>query len=392
MFATTTTSAMMLSSRVRVMPDDRSARAPAATVRARRCAAPGIARASSGSDDVVPLMVRAARKEKVERAPAWMMRQAGRYMKEYRDLAVKHPSFRERSETTDLIVDITLQPFRAFKPDGVILFSDILTPFPAFGIDFEIDDYKGPMLEKTIRSKEDLKMLHDVDLSKVEFVAESLKILRQEVGNDAAVLGFVGAPWTLCTYIVEGQSTSTYKTIKSMCFNNPEVLHSLLSSVADALAVYVGFQIDAGAQVIQVFDSWGGQLPPHMWEEWSKPYIDRVVRKVQQTHPGTPITLYANGSGGLLERMSTLTVDTIGLDWTIDMEDGRRRVGDKAVQGNVDPVVLFAGEDAIEKAVKDVCRKAGPTGHVLNLGHGVLVGTPEESVKHFFDVSKTITY
>lgn len=392
MFATTTTSAMMLSSRVRVMPDDRKARAPAATVRARRCAAPGIARASSGSDDVVPLMVRAARKEKVERAPAWMMRQAGRYMKEYRDLAVKHPSFRERSETTDLIVDITLQPFRAFKPDGVILFSDILTPFPAFGIDFEIDDYKGPMLEKTIRSKEDLKMLHDVDLSKVEFVAESLKILRQEVGNDAAVLGFVGAPWTLCTYIVEGQSTSTYKTIKSMCFNNPEVLHSLLSSVADALAVYVGFQIDAGAQVIQVFDSWGGQLPPHMWEEWSKPYIDRVVRKVQQTHPGTPITLYANGSGGLLERMSTLTVDTIGLDWTIDMEDGRRRVGDKAVQGNVDPVVLFAGEDAIEKAVKDVCRKAGPTGHVLNLGHGVLVGTPEESVKHFFDVSKTITY
>ena len=341
---------------------------------------------------MVPLMVRAARKEKVERAPAWMMRQAGRYMKEYRDLAVKHPSFRERSETTDLIVDITLQPFRAFKPDGVILFSDILTPFPAFGIDFEIDDYKGPMLEKTIRTKEDLKMLHDVDLSKVEFVAESLKILRQEVGNDAAVLGFVGAPWTLCTYIVEGQSTSTYKTIKSMCFNNPDVLHSLLSSVADALAVYVGFQIDAGAQVIQVFDSWGGQLPPHMWEEWSKPYIDRVVRKVQQTHPGTPITLYANGSGGLLERMSTLTVDTIGLDWTIDMEDGRRRVGDKAVQGNVDPVVLFAGEDAIEKAVKDVCRKAGPTGHVLNLGHGVLVGTPEESVKHFFDVSKTITY
>ena len=154
MFATTTTT---MSSRVRVMTGDRSARTPARTVRARRCASSGIARASSGSDDVVPLMVRAARKEKVERAPAWMMRQAGRYMKEYRDLAVKHPSFRERSETTDLIVDITLQPFRAFKPDGVILFSDILTPFPAFGIDFEIDDYKGPMLEKTIRSKEDLK-------------------------------------------------------------------------------------------------------------------------------------------------------------------------------------------------------------------------------------------
>ena len=342
--------------------------------------------------DIVPLMVRAARNEKVERAPAWMMRQAGRYMKEYRDVAVKHPGFRERSETTDLICEITLQPFRAFQPDGVILFSDILTPFPAFGIDFEIDDYKGPMLEKTIRSAEDLKMLHDVDLSKVEFVGESLSILRREVGDDAAVLGFVGAPWTLCTYIVEGQSTSTYKTIKSMCFSAPDVLHKLLSSVADALAVYIGYQIDSGAQVIQVFDSWGGQLPPHMWEEWSKPYIDRIVRKVNETHPGVPITLYANGNGGLLERMATLPVDTIGLDWTIDMADGRRRCGDKAVQGNVDPVVLFADQDAIEQAVRDVCTKAGPTGHVLNLGHGVLVGTPEENVKHFFDVSKTITY
>ena len=388
MFATRTASDMFaLRSRSR---NDATRGAASRALRKMRKMRACDASASASAND--PLMVRAARKEKVERAPAWMMRQAGRYMKEYRDLAVKHPSFRERSETTDLICEITLQPFRAFKPDGVILFSDILTPFPAFGIDFEIDDYKGPMLEKTIRSAEDLKMLHEVDLSKVEFVADSLKILRQEVGDEAAVLGFVGAPWTLCTYIVEGQSTSTYKTIKSMCFNNPEVLHKLLSAVADALAVYVGFQIDAGAQVIQVFDSWGGQLPPHMWEEWSKPYIERVVRKVNQTHPGVPITMYANGSGGLLERMATLPVDTIGLDWTIDMEDGRRRVGDKAVQGNVDPVVLFAGEDAIEKAVRDVCRKAGPTGHILNLGHGVLVGTPEESVKHFFDVSKTITY
>ena len=324
-----------------------------------------------------------------------MMRQAGRYMKVYRDLAEKTPSFRERSETTDLIVDITLQPWRAFQPDGVILFSDILTPLPAIGIPFEIDDYKGPLLDKTIRSEEDLKMMHSMDYSKVPFIEESLKILRSEVGDTATLLGFVGAPWTLCTYIVEGQSSSTYKTIKSMAFSNPTLLKKLLSNVADCIGDYVIHQIDAGAQCVQIFDSWGGQLPPHMWEEWSKPYIQQVISKARSKYPNVPLTLYANGNGGLLERMALLDIDCIGLDWTIDMADGRKRINsvqEKAVQGNVDPVVLFASEDAVEEAVRTVCKKAGPKGHVLNLGHGVLVGTPEEKVKHFFDVSKTIKY
>lgn len=321
-----------------------------------------------------------------------MMRQAGRYMKEYRDLAIKYPSFRERSETTDLICEITLQPYRAFAPDGVILFSDILTPLPAIGIPFDIDDYKGPILDSPIRSAQDLEVMHELDLSMLDFVGESLSILRKEVGDSSAVLGFVGAPWTLATYIVEGGSSSTYKTIKAMAMTKPAVLEGILSNVADAVATYIGFQIDAGAQCIQIFDSWGGQLPPHMWEKWSKPYIVRVVEAVRKSHPGVPLTLYANGSGGLLERMATTGVDCIGLDWTIDMADGRRRVGDLAVQGNVDPAVLFAPEEAVVQAVKDCVDKAGPTGHILNLGHGVLVGTPEENVKTFFDVAKTLKY
>jgi uroporphyrinogen decarboxylase len=321
-----------------------------------------------------------------------MMRQAGRYMQEYRDLAVKHPSFRERSETTDLITEITLQPWRAFAPDGVILFSDILTPLPAIGIPFEIDDYKGPILDSPIRDADGLKMMHQLDLDMLPFVGEALGILRKEVGDTAAVLGFVGAPWTLATYIVEGGSSSTYKTIKSMAMSDPDTLKSILSAVADAVGDYVGYQIDAGAQCVQIFDSWGGQLPPHMWEVWSKPYIQQVVDKVRLTHPGVPLTLYANGSGGLLERMATTGVDCIGLDWTIDMADGRTRVGDLAVQGNVDPAVLFAAPEAVEQAVNDVCAKAGPTGHILNLGHGVLVGTPEENVKVFFDAAKKIKY
>ena len=366
-----------------------TARAPAA---GRRVSVAVRAAADEASAAKEPLLVRAAKGLPVERPPAWMMRQAGRYMQEYRDLAVKHPSFRERSETTDLITEITLQPWRAFQPDGVILFSDILTPLPAIGIPFEIDDYKGPILDSPIRDADGLKMMHALDLDMLPFVGESLGILRKEVGDTAAVLGFVGAPWTLATYIVEGGSSSTYKTIKSMAMSDPETLKSILSAVADAVGDYVGYQIDAGAQCVQIFDSWGGQLPPHMWEVWSKPYIQRVVDKVRLTHPGVPLTLYANGSGGLLERMATTGVDCIGLDWTIDMEDGRRRVGDLAVQGNVDPAVLFAAPEAVEQAVQDVCQKAGATGHILNLGHGVLVGTPEENVKVFFDAAKKIKY
>eukprot|EP00798_Chlamydomonas_sp_ICE-L_P029106 gene29106-32318_t len=400
-----------------------------------------------------PLLVRASRGEDVERPPCWMMRQAGRYQKAYRDLALKHPSFRERSETTELIVEISLQPWRSFRPDGVILFSDILTPLPGMNVDFEIDDAKGPVLEKTLRNMEDMKTLTPLDLGKVEFVGRALSQLRQEVDNQSAVLGFVGSPWTLATYIIEGGSSSLYKNIKSMTYSQPKVLDTLLSHLADQMATYIKYQIDSGAQCIQIFDSWGGQLPPSQWENWSGPYLKRMV---------------AEGTG----------VDVVGIDWTVDMADARSRLGDDitlqgnvdptvlfaqpgnvdpnvlfaepanvdptvlfaqpvrsdtatqhnatqhdtlvnditlqanvdptvlfaqpgnvdptvlfaqagnvdpnvlfAEPGNVDPTVLFAQADAIEAAVRDIVAKAGNKRHILNLGHGVLVGTPEEGTR-----------
>ncbi|KAL8510100.1 hypothetical protein ACS0TY_017064 [Phlomoides rotata] len=224
-----------------------------------------------------PLLVKAARGEPVNRPPAWMMRQAGRYMAVYRKLAEKHPSFRERSETTDLIVQISLQPWEAFRPDGVIIFSDILTPLPAFGVPFDIEEVRGPVIQSPIRSEEDLKALHPIDLEKLHFVGESLRILRKEVGEQAAVLGFVGAPWTIATYIVEGGTTRTYTNIKSMCHTAPHLLRSLLSHLTKAIAEYIIYQVESGAHCIQIFDSWGGQLPPDMWELWSKPYINEVT-------------------------------------------------------------------------------------------------------------------
>ncbi|KAM7278062.1 hypothetical protein ACFE04_005196 [Oxalis oulophora] len=341
----------------------------------------------------VPLLVKAARGEPVSRPPAWMMRQAGRYMAIYRKLAEKFPSFRQRSETTDLIVEISLQPWEAFHPDGVIIFSDILTPLPAFGVPFDIEDVKGPVIHSPIRTNECLKALHPIDLDKLQFVGDSLKILKQEVGGRAAVLGFVGAPWTIATYIVEGGTTRTYTKIKSMCHTAPHILRALLSHLTQAIAEYIIYQVESGADCIQIFDSWGGQLPPDMWERWSKPYIEEIVQIIKSKLPETPLVLYINGNGGLLERMKGTGVDVIGLDWTVDMADGRRRLGsDIGVQGNVDPAYLFSTLPALTDEIQRVVKCAGPKGHILNLGHGVLVGTPEEAVAHFFDVARSLNY
>jgi len=324
--------------------------------------------------------------------PAPLARSLTRPPQVYRNLAKKHPSFRERSETTDLVVEISLQPFRAFRPDGVIIFSDILTPLPALGVPFEIDDVKGPIIDSPIRSAADVGKMHALDLSRLSFVGDSLRLLRSEVGDAAALLGFVGSPWTLATYLVEGKSTSTYTTIKAMAFNAPQLLHSILDKLAVAVADYICYQIEAGAQCIMLFDSWGGQLPPSMWDSVSRPSIQLMLQRVKAKHPDVPIVLYANGSAGLLERMAATGVDALGLDWSVDMADARARLGAVPVQGNVDPAVLFASSEAIQKAVKDCCLKAGPKGHILNLGHGVLVGTPEEAVATFFDSARAIKW
>lgn len=357
----------------------------------RKCLPLKSARACSSPTD--PLLVKAARGDKVSRPPAWMMRQAGRYMAVYRKLAEKHPSFRERSETTDLIVEISLQPWEAFQPDGVIIFSDILTPLPAFGVPFDIEEVRGPVIHSPIRDEDALRTLHKIDLEKLKFVSESLKILRHEVGDKAAILGFVGAPWTIATYIVEGGTTRTYTVIKRMCHTLPSVLEALLSHLTEAISEYIIFQVQSGAHCIQIFDSWGGQLPPDMWERWSKRYIKQIVDVVREKCPGTPLVLYISGNGGLLERMKGTGVDVIGLDWTVDMADGRSRLGPEiGLQGNVDPAYLFSPLPALTNEIERVVRCSGSKGHILNLGHGVLVGTPEEAVAHFFDVARSLKY
>lgn len=338
----------------------------------------------------VPYLLRAAHGEVLDRPPVWMMRQAGRYMKAYRDLRDKYPSFRERSEIPEVAIEVSLQPWRAFQPDGVILFSDIVTPLPALGIDMDIAEGKGPIIDQPIRSQQQVDQLRPFEPEEsLPFIREILQALRQEVGNKAAVLGFVGAPWTLAAYAVEGKGSKTYSIIKGMAFSEPAILHQLLGKLADAIAVYVRYQIDSGAQVVQLFDSWAGQLSPQDYETFALPYQQRVVRQVKETHPDTPLILLVSGSAGVLERMAKSGVDIVSVDWTVDMAEARQRLGSNVkVQGNMDPGVLFGSQDFIRDRILDNIRKAGNQGHIFNLGHGVLPGTPEDNVKFFFETAK----
>ncbi len=342
--------------------------------------------------DSLPLLLRAARGESVERTPVWMMRQAGRYMKVYRDLRDRHPSFRERSENPDLSYEISMQPFKAFKPDGVILFSDILTPLPGMGIDFDIVESKGPIIQDPIRNLSQINNLKDLNPKEsIPFVGEVLGRLRESVGNQAAVLGFVGAPWTLAAYVVEGKSSKNYAVIKAMAFQEPDLLHKLLDHFAESIANYLCYQIDSGAQVVQMFDSWAGQLSPLDYDLFAAPYQKKVVDLVKAVHPTTPMILYISGSAGVLERMGKTGVDIVSLDWTVDMAEGCSRLPQNiGIQGNVDPGILFGTPEAIRSRIIDTVKKAKGRRHILNLGHGILPGTPEENAQVFFETGKNV--
>lgn len=339
-----------------------------------------------------PHLLRAARGELVDRPPVWMMRQAGRYMKAYRDLREKYPSFRDRSEIPEVAIEISLQPWQAFQPDGVILFSDIVTPLPGLGIDMDIAEGKGPIIHSPLRSQAQIDSLRPLEPeASLPFIKTILQALRQEVGNHSTVLGFVGAPWTLAAYAVEGKGSKTYSVIKNMAFSDPTMLHQLLGKLADAIAVYTRYQIDCGAQVVQMFDSWAGQLSPQDYDTFALPYQQRVFQQVKQTHPDTPLILLVSGSAGVLERMPKSGADIVTVDWAVDMAQARARLGKQVkVQGNLDPGVLFGSREFIRDRILDTVRKAGNWGHILNLGHGVLPETPEENVAFFFETAKQL--
>lgn len=361
-----------------------------------------VLKATAGEGTTDPLLVRAARGEAVERTPVWMMRQAGRHIAEYRELCKKYPTFRMRSEIPDVAVEVSLQPWRNYQTDGCILFSDILTPLPGMGVEFTIDEKVGPLIEP-MRTYESVEKMHLIDPSEAApFVAEALKALRKEVTPETTVLGFVGCPYTLATYLVEGKTSKEYLEIKKMAMNEPELLHLMLGKLAESIADYALYQIDAGAQVIQIFDSWAGHLSPRDYDEFAAPYQKMVLDKIKEKHPEVPTVTYIKHSGALIERIAKTGVDVVSLDWTVDMAEGRDRVNAArkaaglstpgGVQGNLDPAVLFASQDVIKERTHEILKKAGPTGHVMNLGHGIEAATSEENAKFFIETVRNFRH
>jgi len=357
---------------------------------------------SEASKTKDPLLIRAARGETVERTPVWMMRQAGRHIAEYRDLCKKYPTFRQRSEIPEVAVEVSLQPWRNYQTDGCIMFSDILTPLPGMGLEFTIDDKLGPIVDP-IRSYEDAKKMHKIDPSSAApFVAEILQTLRKEVGPETAVLGFVGCPYTLATYLVEGKTSKEYLEIKKMAFNEPKLLHNILKTLADSISEYALYQIENGAQLIQIFDSWAGHLSPRDYDEFAAPYQKIILDRIKEVHPEIPTVTYIKHSGALIERIAGTGVDVVSLDWTVDMAEGRERIakarkanglqGPGGVQGNLDPGLLYANHETIKERTEEILRKAGPTGHVMNLGHGIEATTPEENAKFFVDTVRNFRH
>ena len=335
-------------------------------------------------------LLRAARGEVLDRPPVWMMRQAGRYMKVYRDLREKYPTFRERSEIAELAAEISLQPFRAFQPDGVIMFSDILTPLTGIGINFDIIESRGPIIESPIRTQAQVDALTEFDPdTAVPFIRQILSAIKEEVKDQATILGFVGAPWTLAAYSVEGKGSKDYSVIKALAYKEPKIIHSFLTKIAEMVGTYAIHQIECGTQVVQMFDSWAGHLCPTDYKTFALPYQKMVVDKVKAKYPDTPLILYISGSAGVLDLMPKSGVDIVSVDWTVDMADARDRIGRHIpVQGNLDPCVLFAEQSYIRERILEVIAKAGNKGHIMNLGHGILPTTPEDNARFFFETVK----
>lgn len=310
----------------------------------------------------------------VDCTPVWIMRQAGRYLKEYREMRSKRP-FLEMCKTPELAAQVTLLPIDKLGVDAAILFSDILIPVEAMGMPLEFGD-RGPVLETPVRNQADIDRLGIPDPhSETPFVMAAIKILRQELEGRVPLIGFSGAPFTLASYMVEGGSSPNFLELKSLMFKEPQAMHSLLDKVASTVAHYLNAQIEAGAQAVQIFDTWAGSLSPRDYEEFALPYTKKAIDSLKRG--GIPVIHFVNGGSALLERMKRAGSDVVGLDWRIELGEGRRRLGPEvAVQGNLDPCALFLPVDGIEERVVEILDQTrGMPGHIFNLGHGILPST-----------------
>ena len=344
-------------------------------------------RATPASDDA--LFLRACRREPVERTPIWIMRQAGRYLPEYRALRDKY-DFLTSCGTPELACEITLQPVRRLGVDAAILFSDILVPLPGMGVNVAFTP--GPHLDRTIRTSADVSRLRVADPQEsTSYVLDAVRLVRQELGGAVPLIGFAGAPFTMATYLVEGSGTKQFAEIKRLLFGDPKAAHQLLSICAKTVGRYLAAQVEAGAQAAMLFDTWAGLLAPSDYRAFALPYVRRAFAEVEDVAGrlgiDVPRIYYAGNAGGWIDACRDTAATVIGLDWRMDLDRARAALGPSlAVQGNLDPAVLLGTTDVIRERAEDVLHRAGSTGHVFNLGHGILPDTPPDHAKHLVEV------
>lgn len=321
-------------------------------------------------------LLRALLREPVDRTPVWIMRQAGRYLPEYRESRQRAGSFLTLCSTPELACEVTLQPLARFPLDAAILFSDILTVPAAMGMELKFTEGEGPSFPAPLRSAADVESLGSPDPEvELRYVMDAVRLVRRELDGAVPLIGFAGSPWTLATYMIEGGSSSHYRFTKGMMFAEPRLMHRLLERLADSVCAYLNAQIRAGAQAVMLFDTWGGLLGARDYEDFSLQYMTRIVAGLERRADEcqVPVTLFTKGGGAWLEQMADSGCDAVGIDWTVDIGDARRRVGHKvAIQGNLDPCALYAPPERIREEVAGVLAGYGMgSGHVFNLGHGI---------------------
>ena len=336
--------------------------------------------------------LRALLRQPTDYTPVWLMRQAGRYLPEYRATRARAGSFLGLAKNPDFATEVTLQPIDRYPLDAAILFSDILTVPDAMGLGLYFEDGEGPKFERTVRTDAEVAALRVPDMASLSYVFDAVTSIRTALNGRVPLIGFSGSPWTLACYMVEGGGSREFHTIKKMLYARPDLMHRILDINAEAVAQYLNAQIDAGAQAVMIFDSWGGALADGAYQAFSLAYMRKVVAQLKREKYGVriPAIVFTKGGGLWLDAMADIGADALGLDWTVNLGRARAQVGDRvALQGNLDPAILFAGPEQVraevEKALASYGAPSAGHGHVFNLGHGISQFTPPESVTAMVD-------
>jgi len=344
------------------------------------------------SDRNQTLFMKALRREATPRRPLWMMRQAGRYLPEYRATRAKAGSFLKLAGSPELACEVTLQPIERYGFDASILFSDILILPHAMGLGLGFEPGEGPYFERPIRTTADIDALPIIDPNNdTGYVMDAVRLIRASLPTETPLIGFAGSPWTVATYMIEGRSSKDFATAKTLLLAEPEAAHRLMNTLADATADYLAAQVEAGADALMIFDSWGGALSPRLYHEFSLASQQRIVDQLKSRCPDTPLILFGKGCGQHLEALADTGCAGLGVDWTMDMGEARRRVGDRvALQGNLDPAVMLTNPDIIAAEATRVLESYGNApGHIFNLGHGITPGVDPEHVAVLVETVKS---